>query len=354
MELEQIGWNDWFEQKRIENCATQQQPARIIVVDRDRYIVRNEQGDCSATLTGKFRFAAESEAEYPCVGDWVCSQSHGSSDVVTIHGVLPRQSFLRRKAAGKNIDYQMIAANIDVALIVQSCHFDFNVRRLERYLVMVREGHIEPILILSKTDLVTQDELEHLIARIHDMGIGIRIIPLSNVDGSGVDQVRELMLAKKTYCLLGSSGVGKTSLINRLSDNVDLLTKSVSVTGEGRHTTVRRQLIELEQGALLVDTPGMRELGILGASDAIDDSYADIGTLSSRCRFKNCSHTSEPGCALLEALENGTLDREHYNNFVKISKESDFYEMSYVEKKKKDKKFGRMVRSVMKDKDRYR
>ena len=305
-------------------------------------------------LTGRLQFVAESSTDLPCVGDWVCVRCQDARSHATIHGVLPRKSFLRRKAPGKDIDFQMIAANIDVAFVIQSCHFDFNVRRLERYLVMVREGHIEPVLLLTKIDLVGALELESLIGRIRLAGIKETIVTLSNVTGAGLDQVRELLVPGRTYCLLGSSGVGKTTLINRLAGDSGLETRGVSHTGEGRHTTTRRQLVVLEGGALLIDMPGMRELGMLGVSEGLDDTFADIGELAKNCRFADCGHSSEPGCAVRAAIERHDLSEERLQDYRKLSKESAFHDLSYVERRKKDRDFGRFVRSAMKHKAKGR
>ncbi|OIQ91856.1 putative ribosome biogenesis GTPase RsgA [mine drainage metagenome] len=348
MELTELGLDGVLAEQA--TCGSGRQLARVTAVDRGRYVVRNEQGEVPAELTGKFLHAATSSVDMPCVGDWVCVQYHDAESHASIHDVVPRRSFLRRKSPGKNIDFQMIAANIDVAFIVQSCHFDFNVRRLERYLVMVNEGHIEPVLLLTKTDLVSAAELEHMLANIRAAGIAARIITLSNVTGEGVEQVREVMLPGRTYCLLGSSGVGKTTLINQLSGHDALETRPVSGTGEGRHTTTRRHLVVLDNGALLIDMPGMRELGILTVGEGIDDSFADIKALATRCRFADCSHTNEPGCAIRKAIESGELNPEHYRSYLKLKAESDFNEMSYVDKRKKDKAFGKMVKTVLKQK----
>jgi ribosome biogenesis GTPase len=353
MELTELGWDRWFQEQAGRPCSPDQRIARVTAVDRGRYVVRNEQGEVPARATGRLLYSAGSNADLPCVGDWVCVRYSDPGDLASIHCVLPRRSLLRRKTAGKDVDSQAIAANVDVAFIVQSCHFDFNVARLERYLVMASESRVEPLLILTKTDLVSPDELEGLVARIRRAGIDAGIIALSNVTGDGMDRFREAIVAGRTYCLLGSSGVGKTTLINQLIGSPVLETGTVSGTGEGRHITSRRQLIVLDQGALLIDTPGMRELGILGAGEGVDDSFADIRELSQSCRFTDCSHTNEPGCAVLMELENGELNQEHYRNYLKLKKESEFHELSYVEKRKKDRAFGRFIKSSMKHRDKY-
>jgi ribosome biogenesis GTPase len=352
MDLRDLGLDGWFADSAREQCGTDLSIARVTAVDRGRYVIRDEHGELPAGLTGRLQFVAESSIDLPCVGDWVRVRYLDGRSHASIHGVLPRRSFLRRKAPGRGIDFQMIAANIDVAFVIQSCHFDFNVRRLERYLVMVREGHIEPVLLLTKADLVSARELELLIGEIRRAGIDATAITLSNLTGAGLDQVREHLVPARTYCLLGSSGVGKTTLINRLSGASGLETGDVSHTGEGRHTTTRRQLIVLESGALLIDMPGMRELGMLGVSEGLDDAFADVGELAKNCRFTDCDHTSEPGCAVRAAIERHELSDERLQDYMKLRKESAFHDLSYVERRKKDREFGRFVHSAMKVRDK--
>ena len=352
MDLIGLGFDDWFQEKAGEQCGPEQQVARVMAVDRGRFAVRGEHGEFPAKVTGKVMHIAESTSDYPCVGDWVCVQYREDEKFASIHSILPRKSLLRRKTIGKEIEYQMIAANIDAAFIVQACQFDFNVNRLERYLVMANESHIEPILILTKIDTVSPEELEQFISRIRQAGIDNRIIAVSNVTGVGIDEIHETMKPAATYCLLGSSGVGKSTLINQLLGQEALATKEVSETGEGRHTTVRRQLIVLKQGAMLIDTPGMRELGIIGTEEDLVESFDDIAELSLKCRFSDCAHISEPGCAVRAALESGDLNEKHYNNYLKLKREAEFNQQSLVEKRKKDKAFGRLVRSAGKNKNK--
>lgn len=327
--------------------------ARVTAVDRNRYLVRDAWGEMPATLVGRFTYLAGSSADLPCVGDWVGISGHSPGRQGHIARVLPRETVLRRKAPGRAVEYQMIAANIDVALIVQSCHFDFNIARLERYLVMVADGGIEPVILLTKTDLVSPQVLAELIARI-----ATRVIALSNVTGEGIETVRVLMQPGKTYCLLGSSGVGKTTLLNRLIGEAAYETAEVSQSGEGRHTTTRRQLIVLDSGALLIDLPGMRELGLLGSSeemgDGLGECFGAIQALASECRFADCTHANELGCAVRRAIEIGELGTEQFLNYQKLKKESEFHALSYADKRKKDRAFGKFVHAAVKRKGQHR
>jgi ribosome biogenesis GTPase len=349
MELITLGFNQWFENKRSEALRPDCTVARVTAVHKDSYLVRNNNSEVLAELAGSFIYSAESSIDLPSVGDWALVQFHNADTFAIIHCLLPRKSFLRRKTPGKKIDYQMIAVNIDSALIVQACDFDFNLRRLERYLVMVNEGHIEPILLLTKSDLISPEKLEQRILEVRQANIKCKVLPLSNVTGFGVDQVRQLLEQGKTYCLVGSSGVGKTTLLNHIVGRDLFETNTVRARdGKGRHTTAQRQLIVLDNGAMLIDTPGMRELGNIGASSGLEESFADIWSLSKTCRFANCTHTLEVGCALLNAIENGTLQKDRYQSYLKLMKESEYNELSYVEKRRKDRKFGQFVKTAMK------
>ncbi len=348
MNLADLGFDRWFEERSIDLSQPDQCVARITAVDRDAFLARNEHGEFIAELSGKFRFSAASEVDLPCVGDWVCVRIHSSGGPALIQSVFPRRSSLRRKAPGTNRSLQMIAANIDAAFVVQGCGYDFNLARLDRYLVTVQEGGIEPWIVLSKTDLISTPELEQLIDQLRFNHKSDRVLPLSNLTGAGLEEFKSLLTPAKTYCLLGSSGVGKTTLINRLIGSNAFEIRPVSQTGEGVHTTTRRQLLALENGALLIDTPGMRELGLAAATVGMNAVFSEFEVLAENCRYTNCTHANEPGCAVRTAVKNGELSEERYRNYLKLKKETEFHELSEIERRQKDKQFGRFIKSVKK------
>ncbi len=344
--LQAIGWNDWFEQHNA--CPPLETVARVVAVDRDQLLLVNESLQFRGRLTGSYRHNQQQAEQLPCVGDWVVVQRHPGHDFGMISALLERKTSLFRKSAGTAIGYQMIAANVDTVFIVQSCHVDFNIRRLERYLVMVIAGGAEACILLTKTDLVTHTLLEARLGQIRAAGINAPVMTMSTVTGIGVDELSQQLQPGRTYCFVGSSGVGKSTLINRLTGNEIRKTNTVSGTGEGRHTTVRRELIRLQGGALLIDNPGMREFGIISAGEGLSDSFADITSLSSACRYRDCTHTGEPGCAVLEAVHAGSIGRGQLEHYLKLGRESEFHERSYADKRKKDREFGKHKQSVNK------
>ena len=346
-ELNALGWNEWFAQRAA--CGPTETIARVAAVDRDQLLLVDQAGPFRGRLAGSYLHRHHLSHELPCVGDWVCVERQPGDGFGVVHALIDRRTSLRRKSPGGDSEYQMIAANVDHVVIVQSCHFDFNLKRLERYLVMVLDGGAEPAVLVTKTDLLDPAVLSAQLEEMRAAGITAPIAMLSNVTENGVAEFERWLIPGKTYCFVGSSGVGKSTLINHLAGREILETKAVSGTGEGRHTTVRRELIRLEGGVLVIDNPGMREFGIADAEGGIGGSYPDIIALASRCRHRDCSHTCEPGCAVLEAVQSGEIHREHFENYLKLQKESEFYRMSHAQKRKKDRDFGRFIKSAKRD-----
>jgi ribosome biogenesis GTPase len=348
--IETIGFDNSLKDKVDLSKTSDLKIARVISVNKNSFVVSNGVKDIYAELTGKFLFNSEDSLDLPAVGDWVYAQLFDDDELAIIHDILPRKSLLKRKASGKKVEYQLIAANIDIAIIMQSLDSNFNLRRLERYLVMINEGKITPAIFLSKSDLISTDEIEKKKNEICNILPDVTIEVFSNSSKDDIEKIKTFFIHFKTYCLLGSSGVGKTTLLNNLIQQDLYKTQPIrEKDGRGKHTTTRRELIVLENGAIIIDNPGMRELGVISNESGLGDTFNEIDELADNCKYKNCTHTVEAGCAVQEAVERGEISVERYNNFIKIYKESLYNEMSYVEKRQKDKKFGKFIHTYMKN-----
>ena len=352
-DLKNIGFSDWFKNRADDEKIAAHDVARVVSVHKDSYTVTKGGEEIFAELSGNLLYSTESASDLPTTGDWVYTDFFDDDTHAIIYGIFPRKTLLKRKTAGKLVDFQLIAANIDFAFIIQSLNDNFNLRRLERYLVMVNESGIKPVILLSKCDLIPNEEINDIKKKILDVAPNTTMIAFSNLDRENIDSIIGLLMSESSYCLLGSSGVGKTTLLNSIIGNDKFETQPVSkIQSKGRHTTTSRQLVRLKNGAMVIDTPGMRELGSMSVDDGLDETFSEILEISQNCKFTNCSHTNEKGCAILAAIEAGDLSEQRYQNYLKMKKESDFNQMSYLEKRKKDKSFGKLVKEAMKNKQR--
>lgn len=349
MKLEDLGYNAEIEKSRIENGLEGFEIGRVIAEHKERYIVRSENGEYEAEITGNMRFSAGSREDFPAVGDWVALINY-DPDLAIIHKILPRLSLISRKAVGKAGDKQVIASNIDYAFLVQATDRDFNINRLERYLAICYSSKVDPVIVLTKTDLVEKERLEEIIESVERRIDKVPLFSISNETREGYQALEKVIIKGKTYCFLGSSGAGKSTLINNLSGKSIMQTGSISdSTSKGRHITSHRELIVLDQGGILIDNPGMREVGIADSADGLKTAFDTIIDLSGECKFKDCTHTNELGCAVIEAVEKGVIDRGGYENYLKMEREKAHYDLSVSEKRKKDKKFGKMLKNFKND-----
>ncbi len=335
--LSSLGWNSYYQNmfREFENSSLV--PARVVVENKNNYVIFSEVGELMGELSGKLMFSSESQSDLPKVGDWVLVNYFDEHSPAIIQEVLPRQTKLSRKVTGAKTDEQIIASNIDTIFIVQALDETFNINRVQRSLVLVNNSGAKAIVVLSKSDLCNdiEDKLVKLRERVGD----VQTISLSNVNKNGIDDILTLLEPGKTYSLIGPSGVGKSTLINSIFGDELLDTKAVREgDSKGRHTTTRRELVILPNGSLIIDTPGMRELQLWSDEESLNSVFPEIDELAVHCKYDDCTHSHETGCAVIKAIEEGELSKENYDNYLKMLKEVKYLETRIDEGKQYDTK----------------
>lgn len=320
MKNEDLGWNSFFEKAFEPYLNEGYQVGRVSLEHKHMYRVQTEVGEALAEVSGKMRHIALRREDYPAVGDWVVLSIREEEQRATIHAVLPRKSKFSRKVAGQVTEEQIVATNVDTVFLFTALNLDFNVRRIERYLVLAWESGANPVIVLSKADLC--EDPEALAAEVAAVAVGVPIHIISSAENRGLDELAAYISSGQTVALLGSSGVGKSTLVNRIYGKDILETGDIrSGDDKGKHTTTHRELITLPGGGILIDTPGMRELQLWDASEGLSTSFQDIEELAEMCFFQDCKHENEPKCAVKEALDEGTLPIERFQSYVKLQKE---------------------------------
>jgi ribosome biogenesis GTPase len=317
--IQSYGWSQTLQDAFAPHAARGLQPGRVIVQHRGLYDIVTDQGELTAQVSGRLLHDAKS-AGVPAVGDWVAAALRPAEQAATIHAVLPRRTAFVRKAAFSVADEQVVAANVDVALLIASMNADLNLRRLERYLASAWQSGAQPLVVLTKADL--SDRPDALAAEAKSVAFGTPVLAVSAVTGAGLDELEARLKPAQTAVLVGSSGVGKSSLVNALAGQSLMAIGAIREDdARGRHTTTHRQLFRLPSGVLVLDTPGMRELGLIDAADGLATAFEDVADIAAGCRFRDCGHTNEPGCAVRAALEAGTLDEARWKSFQKLQRE---------------------------------
>ncbi len=314
--LRRYGFDEFFANALRERGADASAPARVMAQHKGGYFLISEEGELLGELSGSLKRAAKrGEQEKPAVGDWVLIDPRKNEESATIHAVLPRRTKLSRKAAGRAAE-QVLAANVDIAFLVSALDDDLNLRRIERYLSVVLSGGVKPVIVLTKADLC--DHVDECIAFCESVAAGAPIHALSSLSGKGLEALEPYFATSPTVVVLGSSGVGKSTLINRWFGEERLATGHVRQDGKGKHTTTHREIFVRPQGGLVIDTPGMRELGLWDAEEGMSEAFAEIEELLGTCRFSDCQHQREPGCALRNAVAEGRIDPERLESFLKL------------------------------------
>lgn len=343
--LPDLGYDEFFAAERSGSELREFPVARVISEHKGAYTVKNEEGEYLGAVTGKQIYDASHREDFPAVGDWVFITPLPLGKAV-IQGILPRRTVMKRKHTGSN-DIQIIATNIDVAFVIESFDRDYNLNRFERYFAIARDGGIQPAILLNKIDLVSQEELHLKLEEITERFGDVPVIPVSTVSDEGLSALRAYLVKGKTYCFLGSSGVGKSSIINSLLGEDRIKVGEIGDrTQRGKHTTTSRMMYFLGSGGIVIDNPGVREVGMTDTDKGVGDVFDEITALSLSCKFIDCAHTNEPGCAVLRAVENGEVDEEKYRNFLRLKKEAEFFEMSELEKREKNRQFGKFIKKA--------
>jgi ribosome biogenesis GTPase / thiamine phosphate phosphatase len=320
MNLEQFGWSDRHASSFAPYCQQGFTAGRVAIEYRNTYLLYTEQGEQFAQVTGKLRHQATGIQDFPAVGDWVVVQPRATEQRATIQAILPRTSKFSRKVAGSTIEEQMIATNVDTVFLVSGLDGDLNLRRIERYLILAWESGATPVILLNKADLCPN--IEHHLTEVEAIAIGVPIIVLSAAHQQGLESLKPYLQPGQTIALLGSSGVGKSTITNQLKgEQVQAIQAVRQGDDRGKHTTTHRQLIPLPSGALIIDTPGMRELQIWSGTAGLPETFADIEALAQQCHFRNCQHEQEPGCAIQQALADRQLDPKRFYHYQKLQRE---------------------------------
>jgi ribosome biogenesis GTPase len=354
IKIEDLGYTSFFEEGRKHFGLMNFPIARVIAEFKETYKVKNADGEYLAKITGKQIWEASRREDYPAVGDWVAIAELDNNQAV-IQGVLPRFTVIKRKHGDKNKsgekdNIQMIATNIDVAFVVQSVDRDYNLNRFDRYFAIAENGGVKSAIILNKVDLLSIEELNGKLIQIKNRFPDIDVILTSTISDEGLEKLKRYIVRGKTYCFLGSSGVGKSSLINKLLGKEAAKTGAISSYSErGKHVTTGRQMYFLENGGIVIDNPGIREVGMTDVDYGIGAFFDDISALAQKCKFRDCTHTHEKGCEVVDAVKSGKLDEDKYLNYISLSKEAEYYNMNDIEKREKDRKWGKFMKSAKKD-----
>lgn len=336
LDLMILGWNDLLQQ-HYETYREQGYTAgRVVKEHRHYYLIAFESGERLGEVSGKLRFDASGRTDFPAVGDWVLCKEDGERAI--IHAIFPRRSKFSRNVAGSVTDEQIVAANIDTAFLVMALNQDFNLRRLERYLLLAWDSGANPVIVLSKADLC--DNAEEKLLEVQAIAPGVPIHRISAIEASGLEALQPYLTEGKTAALIGSSGVGKSTLINALAGQELQRVNEIRLEdGRGKHTTTHRELIVLPHGGIIIDTPGMRELQLNAAEDSLNSAFEDVEALIDQCRYRDCKHRSEPGCAIKAAVASGELDARRYQNYLKMEKELAYAARREQEKNKHNERY---------------